>query len=60
MGWIVVIIKVTDIRASTRVGQWWEKWRGGDIFEKYLREKIDRTLCLVKCERKGERRFFES
>ena len=35
------------------------KWRGGDIFEKHLREKIDRILCLVKCERKGERRNLE-
>lgn len=51
-------MKVKDNMALTRevVG----KWRGGDIFEKHLREKIDRILCLVKCETKGERRNLES
>lgn len=29
------------------------------IFEKYLREKIDKILCLVKCEGRGEGRYFE-
>lgn len=46
------------IRVLTRATM--GKWRGGGIVEKYLREKIDRTVYLVKCEGMGAGKHFES
>lgn len=46
------------VRVLTRAVMGKMERRG--IFEKYLREKIDRTVYLVKCEGKGAGRYFES
>lgn len=46
------------IRVLTRVTM--GKWRGGSIVEKYLREEIDRTVYLVKCEGMGAGNPFDS